>query len=111
MKNSRITCNRITPLHARAKTIVENFIRNLNKIRGVANMQKRNRKLALYTYLLTCRVSPNVSTKVSPSLLLNNEIPRTKTQTINHEIYNKVHQKLEAHGKITKDKMKKYSDN
>ena len=111
MKNSRITCNRITPLHARAKTIVENFIRNLNKIRGVANMQKRTRKLALYTYLLTCRVSPNVSTKVSPSLLLNNEIPRTKTQTINHEIYNKVHQKLEAHGKITKDKMKKYSDN
>ena len=111
MKNSRITCNRITPLHARAKTIVENFIRNLNKIPGVANMQKRNRKLALYTYLLTCRVSPNVSTKVSPSLLLNNEIPRTKTQTIYHEIYNKVHQKLEAHGKITKDKMKKYSDN
>ena len=52
MKNSRITCNRITPLHARVKTIVENFIRNLNKIPGIANMQKRNRKLALYTYLL-----------------------------------------------------------
>ena len=74
-------------------------------------MQKRNIKLALYTYLLACRVSPNVSTKVTPSLLLNNEIPRTKIQTINHKIYNKVHQKLEAHGKITKDKMKKYSDN
>ena len=32
-------------------------------------------------------------------------------RTINHQIGNKVYQKLEAHDKIIKDKMKKYFDN
>ena len=52
MKDSRITLNRITPLHPKANGIVENFMRNLNKILRIANMQKRNWKSALYNYLL-----------------------------------------------------------
>ena len=52
-----------------------------------------------------------MSTKVLPALLLNNKIARTRIPTINHEIGNKVHQELEAHDKIIKDKMKKYFDN
>ena len=52
-----------------------------------------------------------MSTKVLPALLLNNKLARTRIPTINHEIGNKVHQKLEAHDKIIKDKMKKYFDN
>ena len=47
-----------------------------------------------------------MSTKAPPPLLLNNKIPRTKIPTMNHEIDTKVHQKLEAHDKIMKDKMK-----
>ena len=74
-------------------------------------MQNRNWKLALHNYLLTCRVSPNISTKVQPALLLNNKIPRTKIPIISHEIDNKVLQKLEAHDKLIKDKMKKYFGN
>ena len=42
MKNSRITHNRIIPLHPRANGIVERFMRNLNKILRIADMQKRN---------------------------------------------------------------------
>ena len=91
MKNSRITHNRIIPLHPRANGIVESFMRNLNKILRIADMQKRNWKSALYNYLLTYRVSPNMSTKVPPALLLNNKTPRTKIPTINHEIGNSVH--------------------
>ena len=59
-------------------------------------MQKRDWKSALYNYLLAYRVSPNMSTKVPPALLLNNKIPRTKIPTTD---------------KIIKDKMKKYFDN
>ena len=66
-KNSRITHNCITPLHPRANGIVENFMRNLDKILRIANVQKRNWKSALYNYLLTYRVSPNTSTKVPPA--------------------------------------------
>ena len=111
MKNSRITHNRISPLYPRANGIVENFMRNLNKILHIANMQKRNWKSALYNYLLAYRVSPNMSTKVPPALLLNNKIPKTKIPAVNHEIDAGVHQKLEAHDKIMKDKMKKYFGN
>ena len=96
MKNSRITHNRITLLHPGANGIVENFMRNLNKILSFANMQKRDWKSALYNYLLAYRVSPNMSTKVPPALLLNNKTPRTKIPTTD---------------KIIKDKMKKYFDN
>ena len=111
VKNSRITHSLITPLHPRANGIVKIFMRNLNKILHIANMQNRNWKSALYNYFLTYRVSPNMSTKVPPALLLNKKIPRTKIPTINYEIGNKVHQKLEAHDKIMNDKMKKYFDN
>ena len=52
-----------------------------------------------------------MSTKVLSALLLNNKIPRTKIPTINPQIDNKVHQKLEAHDKIMKDKLKKYFNN
>ena len=83
MQNSRIAHNRITPLHPRAYGIVENFMRNLNKILRIANMQQRH--------------------------WMNNKIP--KIPTINHEIDNKVHQKLEAHDKNMKDQIKKYFDN
>ena len=86
MKNSRITYNRITPLHLRANGLVEHFLFNLNKILRIANMQKRNCKSALYNYLLTYKLSPNMSNKVPPALLLNND-------------------------KIMKDKMKKSFDN
>ena len=91
-------------------------MRNLNKILRIANMQKRNRKSAFYNYLLAYRVSPNMSTKVPPALLLNNKllnnkIPSTKIPTINHEIGKGVHQRLEAHDKIIKAKMKEYFDN
>ena len=106
MKNSRITHNHITPLHPRANGIVESFMRNLSKILRIADMQKRNWKSALYNYLLVYRVSPNMSTKVPPALLLNNKIPRTKIPIINYEIDNRVHQKLESHDRIVKDKMK-----
>ena len=85
-------------------------MRNLNKILRIADIKKRNCKSALYNYLLAYRVSPNMSTKVPPTLLLNNKIPRTKIPTINHKIDNRVHQKLEAHDRIIKDKMKKYFD-
>ena len=111
MKNSRITHNRITPLHPRANGIVENFMRNLNKILRIANMQKRNWESALYNYLLTYRVSPNMSTKVPPALVLNNKIPRRKIPRVNHKIDKEVHKKLEAHDKIMKNKIKKYFDN
>ena len=74
-------------------------------------MQQRNWKSPLYNYLLTYRVSLNMSTKVPPALLLKNKIPRTKIPTINHEIDNKIHQKLEVQDKIMKDKMNKYFDN
>ena len=111
MKNSRITHNRITPLRPRANGIVENFMRNLNKILRITNMQKINWKSALYSYLLAYRVSPNMSIKVPPALLLNNKIPRTKIPPVNHEIDKGVHQKLEAEDKIMKDEMKKYFDN
>ena len=86
MKNSRITYNRITPLHLRANGLVEHFLFNLNKILRIAHMQKRNCKSALYNYLLTYKLSPNMSNKVPPALLLNND-------------------------KIMKDKMKKSFDN
>ena len=86
-------------------------MRNLNKILHIASMQKKNWKSVIYNYLLTYRVSPNMSTKVPLAFLLNNKLPRTKIPTINHEIGNRVHQKLEAHDKIKKDKMKKYLDN
>ena len=99
------------PLHPRANRIFENFMRNLNKSLRITNMQKRNWKLALYNYLMAYRKSPNMSTKVPPALLLNNKIPRTNIPTANHEIDKPAHQKLEAHDKIMKDKMKKYSDN
>ena len=99
------------PLHPRAKVIVEHFMRHLSKIIRIANMQKRNRKSALYNYLLAYRVSPKMSTKVPPAMLLNNKIPRTKIPRISHEIDNEVYQKLEAHGKIMKGKMNKYFDN
>ena len=111
VKNSGITHNRITPLHPRANGIIENFMRNLNKTLRLANMQKRHWKSVLYNYLPPYRVSPNMSTKVPPALLLNNKIPRTKVPTVNHEINKGVHQKLEAHDKIMKDKIKKDSDN
>ena len=111
MKSYGITHNCITPLHPRANGIVENFMRNLNKILRIANMQKRNWKSALYNYLLAFRVSPNMSTKVPPALLLNNKIPRTKIPTVNHKTDKGVYKKLEAHDKIMKDKMKKYFDN
>ena len=111
VKNSGITHNHITPLHARANEIVENFVRNLNKTLRIANVQKRNWKSALYSYLVAYRVLPNMSTKVPPALLLNNKIPRTKIPTVNHEIDKRVHQKLEAHGEIMKNKMKKCFDN
>ena len=111
MKNSRTTHNRIAPLHPRANVIVENFMRNFNKILRITNKQNRNWKSALYNYLLTYRVSPNMSTKVPPALLLNSKIPRTKIPTINHEIDNKVHQKLDTHDKIMKYKMRKYFGN
>ena len=52
-----------------------------------------------------------MSTKVSPPLVLNNKTPRIKNPTINHEVDNRVHQKLEAHDRIMKDKIKKYFDN
>ena len=110
MKNYGITHNRITPLHPRPNGIVENFMRNLNKILRIANMQNRNWKSALYNYLLTYGVSPNMSAKVPPALLLN-KIPKTKIPAITQEIDNKVHQKLEAHDKIMKHKIKKYFDN
>ena len=86
-------------------------MRNLNKILRIANMQKRNWKSALYNYLLAYRVSPSMSTKVPPALLLNNKIPRTKIPTVNHEIDKGFHKKLESHDEIMKDKMKKYFDN
>ena len=104
MKDSRITLNHITPLHSKVNGIVENFMRNLNKILRIANMQKRNWKSALYNYLLAYIVSLNMSTKVPPALLLNNKIPRTKILAINHEIDKGVHQKLEAHDKVMNDK-------
>ena len=78
IKNSRITHNRITPLHPRANGIVENFMRNHNKMLCVANMQQRNWKSPLYNYLLTYRVSLNMSTKVQPALLLKNKISENK---------------------------------
>ena len=52
-----------------------------------------------------------MSTKVPPTLLLNNKVPRTKILTVNHEIDKGVHKILEAHDKIMKDKMKKCFDN
>ena len=106
MKNSRITHNRITPLHPKANGIVENFMRNLNKVLRIANTQQRNCKSALLNYLLAYRVSPNMSTKVPPALLLNSKLPRTKIPTVNHEIG-----KGGVHYKIMKDKMEKYFDN
>ena len=99
------------PLHTRADVIVEHFMRHLSKILRITNMQKRNRKSALYNYLLAYRVSPKMFTKVPPAMLLNNKIARTKIPRINHEIDNGVYQKLEAHGKIMKGKMNKYFDN
>ena len=66
------------PLHPKANVIVESFMRHLNKILRITNMQKRNKKSALYNYLLAYRVSPNMFTKVPLALLLNNKIPRTK---------------------------------
>ena len=76
--------------------MVENFVRNLNKILRIANMQKRNWKSALLNYLMAYRVSPSMSTKVPPALLLNNKIPRTKIPIVNHEIDKGVYQKLES---------------
>ena len=99
-KNSWITHNCITPLHPRANGIVENFM---------PDMQKWNWKSALY--LLAYRVSPNMSTKVPPALLLNNKIPRTKIPAVNHKIDKGVRQKLQAHDKIMQDKLKKHFDN
>ena len=55
-------------LHPRANGIVENFMRNLNKILRIANTQKRNWESALYNYLLAYRVSPNIYTKVLPTI-------------------------------------------
>ena len=52
-----------------------------------------------------------MSTKVPPALLLNKKIPRTKILTANHDIGMEVHQKLEAHDKIMKDKIKNYFEN
>ena len=52
-----------------------------------------------------------MSTKVPPALLLNNKIPRTKIPAVTPEIDKGVHQTLEAHDKVMKDKMKKYFDN
>ena len=86
-------------------------MRNFKKILHITNMQNRNWKSALYNYLLTYRVAPNMSTKVLPAFLLNNKMLRRKIPTISHEIDNKVHQKLEPYNKIMKDKMKKYFDN
>ena len=43
--------------------------------------------------------------------MLKSKIPRTKIQTTDHEIDNRVHHKFEAHDKIIKDKMKKYFNN
>ena len=56
-------------------------------------------------------VYPNMSTKVPQAFLLNKKMPRTKLPTINQEMFYKVYQKLKAHGKIMKDKMKEYFDN
>ena len=111
MKNSRITHNRVAPLHPRGNGMFEDFLHNINKVLHIANMQNRNWKSALFNYLLTYQVSPKMSAKVPPVLLLNNEIPRIKIPRINHKIDNKVHQKLEAHDKILKDKIKRYFDN
>ena len=52
-----------------------------------------------------------MSTKVPPALLLNNKIPRTKIPAVSHKTDKGVHQKLKAHDKIMKDKLKKYFDN
>ena len=84
MKNSGITHNRITPLHSRANGIAENFMRNLNNVLRIKNMQKRHRKSALYNYLLTFRVSINMSIKVPSDLLLNSKKARIKLQTVTH---------------------------
>ena len=99
------------PLHLRANGIFENSMRNINKSLRITNMQKTNWKLALYNYSMAYRKSSNMSTKVPPALLLNNKIPRTNIPTANHKIDKPAHQKLEAHDKVMKDKMKKYSDN
>ena len=110
MKNSRINYNRITPLHLRANGRVENLCLISTKY-CVLLIRKKEIGNQHFITIYWLRASPNISTKVPPALLLNNKISRTKTPTVNHEIDKGVHQKLEAHNKIMKDKMKKYFNN
>ena len=111
MKQKGISHHRITPLHPKANSAAENFMRNLNKTVRTAAIEQKPWKQALYDFLLNYRISVHTTTQVSPAEVLYGRKIRGKIPMVNTEPNYEKLAKLPENDERSKLKMKYYTDN
>ena len=82
MLSKGIDHHKITPLHPKANSTAENFMRNLNKALRTAVIENRPWKEALYDFLLNYRIAVHATTNISPSEALYKRKIRGKVPSI-----------------------------
>lgn len=102
--------HRITPLHPKANSTAENFMRNLNKTLRIATIEGKPWKIALYNFLLNYRISTHSTTGVSPAEALFQRQVRGKLPSLNNQPNRDAIKEAPHRDAQQKLKMKKYVD-
>ena len=110
MKSKGIDHHRITPLHPKANSTAENFMRNLNKALRIAVIEQKPWKDALYDFILNYRIATHTTTQVSPAEALYQRKIRGKIPTINNTPNREAIQNLPHRDYESKQKIKSYID-
>ena len=111
MKHRGIDHHKITPLHPKANSTAENFMRGLNKTLRTAVIDGKQWKSALYDFLLSYRVAKHSTTQVSPAEVMFYRKLRTKIPSIDNKPDVKALRDLERRDQIMKENIKRYTDN
>ena len=85
MRMNDIIHHRITPLHPKANSSAENFMRNLNKTLRTAVIDRTPWILALYQFLHHYRSVAHSTTQISPAEVLFKRKLRLKIPAVNYE--------------------------
>ena len=98
---------RITPRWPEANGLIENFMKNVDKVARIANVDGKDWRYEIYNFLSQYRAVPHLCTDVSPqSLLLGREIRGKLPQLAQ----NSIDPEIRARETVIKQKQKEYAD-
>ena len=107
LREHGIKHSRISPYWSRNNGLVENFNRSVRKAVRVAQVQKKNWRTELYTFLLHYRATEHSTTGFTPARLLYNREIKTKLPQVDKP---KAPKGLKSRDAQRKQKIKQYAD-